>query len=158
MKHDTLVILGATGDLTKRLLMPALYRLHRLGLTPDLNIVGYAMQKWSRDRFEKHIHKAIKSFAPDFSAKDWNSFRKHLDYVGGKLEVGDLRNLKKKIGARTLFYMALPPALFGEASQALGEAGFAKAPRGGWRRVVVEKPFGHDLGSAQELRKQMHIH
>ncbi len=158
MSGDTLVILGATGDLTKRLLMPALFRLHRLGLTKDLRIVGYAMQKWSQKHFKDHIHKALRSFAEDFKTKDWNRFSQRLDYVGGKLEPDQLLALKEKVGPRTLFYLALPPALFGPAAQALGEAGFANAPRGGWRRLVVEKPFGRDLASASELREQMHTH
>jgi len=156
MSQDTLVILGATGDLTKRLLMPALFRLHCLGLTDDLEIVGYAMQKWSEKRFKEHIHKALKSFAEDFKTRQWDRFSQRLSYVAGKLEPDQLGSLDAKIGPRTLFYLALPPALFGPAAQALGEAGFAKAPRGGWRRLVVEKPFGHDLASARELREQMH--
>ena len=154
----TLVILGATGDLTQRLLMPALYRLHRLGLTPDLRILGYAMDDWTRAHFEKHIHDALKAFAPGFTARDWNRFRKRLDYVSGRLDPSDLARIKDKLAPATLFYMALPPPLFGTASQALGEAGFNLAPRGGWRRLVVEKPFGTDLASAEKLRAQMHAH
>ena len=67
MAATTLVILGASGDLTKRLLMPALYRLHTLGLTRDLRIVGYAMEAWSREHFERHIQEALQSFAPDYT-------------------------------------------------------------------------------------------
>ena len=158
MSDTTLVILGATGDLTQRLLMPALYRLHRLGLTKDLRILGYAMEKWSRERFENHIHKALKSFAPDYTEAQWKRFSKQLDYVGGQLDPDDLGRIKDKLTPSTLFYMALPPPLFGPASQALGEAGLASAPRGGWRRLVVEKPFGTDLASAKQLRAQMHAH
>jgi glucose-6-phosphate 1-dehydrogenase len=159
MRYETtLVILGATGDLTQRLLMPALYRLHRLGLTPGLRIVGYAKEDWSRQRFEHHIHKALKAFAPDYAAGAWRRFSKQLDYVGGELVPADLARLKDELAPTALFYLALPPPLFGPAAQALGEAGFADAPRGGWRRLVVEKPFGTDLASAQKLREQMHAH
>ncbi|GLQ86913.1 glucose-6-phosphate dehydrogenase [Dyella flagellata] len=158
MAATTLVILGASGDLTQRLLMPALYRLHALGLTRDLRIVGYAMDKWSREHFERHIQKALRSFASDYSPAQWNRFRRQLDYVGGELDPGQLAALKDKLSPASLFYLALPPPLFGKAATALGEAGFAKAPRGGWRRLIVEKPFGTDLDSAQALRQTMHTH
>jgi glucose-6-phosphate 1-dehydrogenase len=158
MKATTLVILGASGDLTQRLLMPALYRLHALGLTPDLRIVGYAKELWSRDHFEKHIHKALQAFAPDFKPAHWNRFRRQLDYVGGELQADGLSALKEKLSPFTLFYLALPPSLFGMAATGLGEAGFSKAPRNGRRILVVEKPFGTDLASAQSLRKEMHTH
>ncbi|GLQ48332.1 glucose-6-phosphate 1-dehydrogenase [Dyella lipolytica] len=158
MAATTLVILGASGDLTQRLLMPALYRLHALGLTRDLRIVGYAKEPWSREHFERHIHKALQAFAPDFKEAQWNRFRRQLDYVGGELQADQLFALKDKLNPDALFYLALPPALFGVAATALGEAGFAKGPRNGWRRLVVEKPFGTDLASAQVLREQMHAH
>ncbi|GLR00023.1 glucose-6-phosphate dehydrogenase [Dyella mobilis] len=158
MTATTLVILGASGDLTQRLLMPALYRLHTLGLTSDLRIIGYAKEAWSRQHFEKHIHEALQAFAPDFKTADWNRFRRQLDYVGGELQADQLAALKDKLAPSTLFYLALPPPLFGVAATALGEAGFSKNPRGGWRRLVVEKPFGTDLASAQELRARMHDH
>jgi glucose-6-phosphate 1-dehydrogenase len=158
MTATTLVILGASGDLTQRLLMPALYRLHTLGLTPDLRIVGYAMEPWSREHFEQHIHKALQSFAQDFKPAHWNRFRRQLDYVGGELKADQLAALKSKLSPASMFYLALPPPLFGVAASALGEAGFSKGPGGGWRRLVVEKPFGTDLASAQALREQMHAH
>ncbi|GAB2571662.1 glucose-6-phosphate dehydrogenase [Dyella jejuensis] len=158
MTATTLVILGASGDLTQRLLMPALYRLHALGLTSDLRIVGYAKEPWSRDYFQRHIHKALQSFAEDFKPAHWSRFRRQLDYVGGELQADQLAALKDKLSPSTLFYLALPPPLFGVAATALGEAGFAKSPHGGWRRLVVEKPFGTDLASAQLLREQMHAH
>jgi glucose-6-phosphate 1-dehydrogenase len=158
MTATTLVILGASGDLTKRLLMPALYRLHTLGLTPDLRIVGYAMEPWSREYFVEHIHEALKAFAPDFKPAQWNRFRRQLDYVGGELKADQLVALKSKLSPASMFYLALPPPLFGVAATALGEAGFSKSPRGGWRRLVVEKPFGTDLASAEALREQMHAY
>jgi glucose-6-phosphate 1-dehydrogenase len=154
----TLVILGASGDLTQRLLMPALYRLHTLGLTRDLRIVGYAKERWNREHFEKHIQKALQAFSPYYKTADWNRFRHQLDYIGGELEPDQLSQLKSKLAPATLFYLALPPQLFGVAAKALGEAGFAKSPRNGWRRLVVEKPFGTDLASAQALRQEMHAY
>lgn len=158
MSDTTLVILGATGDLTKRLLMPALFRLHQRGLTPGLRIVGYAMETWTEKRFHNHIHRALKSFADDYDEGDWQTFRAKLGYRSGQLAPDDLAPLAEQLALRTLFYLALPPSLFGTAAKALGEAGMTEAPAKGWRRLVVEKPFGTDLASAQKLRRQMHAH
>ncbi|GAB3023046.1 glucose-6-phosphate dehydrogenase [Oleiagrimonas citrea] len=155
---NTLVILGATGDLTRRLLLPALYRLHTLDLIGDLRIVGYALEKWSRERFERYVHGGLKKFAEHFDEAQWESFRERLEYRSGELKAEAVGALKPLLSPGTLFYLALPPALFGAAADALGEAGFAHAPRGGWRRLVVEKPFGSDLESAKKLRTQMHVH
>ena len=156
--RTTLVILGATGDLTRRLLLPALYRLHTLDLIDDLRIVGYAMETWSPERFERHVHDGLKRFADDFSTAQWTTFRERLDYRHGKLDVDAVGVLDELLSPGTLFYLALPPSLFGPAAEALGQAGFAKPPRGGWRRLVVEKPFGNDLASARKLRLSMHQH
>jgi glucose-6-phosphate 1-dehydrogenase (EC 1.1.1.49) len=153
-----LVILGATGDLTARLLMPAIYRLHQRGLTPDLRIIGYARPDWSCKEFQSYVHKALKKYSKDFSEAQWKKFAPMLDYAGGELEAGDLKKIKDRLPPSALFYLALPPPLFGPAAQALGEAGFATAERGGWRRLMVEKPFGTDLASAEKLRAQMHAH
>ncbi|MGA9334568.1 MAG: glucose-6-phosphate dehydrogenase [Rudaea sp.] len=156
MAKTTLVILGANGDLTRRLLMPALFRLHCQGLIPNLRILGYAREAGSTERLRRNVHKALQSFAENFNAEKWNGFSNKLDYVRGELNREDLSAIRKQITAGTLFYLALPPSLFGTAAQALGDAGFAKAPHGGWRRLIVEKPFGTDLASARKLRTQMH--
>ncbi|HET7266837.1 MAG TPA: glucose-6-phosphate dehydrogenase [Oleiagrimonas sp.] len=158
MSDTTLVILGATGDLTKRLLMPALYRLHKRGLTPDLKIVGYSIEDWTAKRFKTHIARALKSFAEDFTQEACDSFCAKLDYVSGELEPDDIKQLESRLSPRSLFYLALPPSLFGPAAEALGDAGMTESPQRGWRRLVVEKPFGTDLASAENLRAQMHAH
>ncbi|MDA3914306.1 glucose-6-phosphate dehydrogenase [Oleiagrimonas sp.] len=158
MKASALVILGASGDLTRRLLLPALYRLHARKLIGDLRIIGYALEKWSPERFEKHVHKALSQFVPELDEAGWNEFRARLDYRHGELKAEPLAALGDLAAAGTLFYLALPPSLFGTASEALGEAGLSSAPRGGWRRLVVEKPFGSDLASAKQLRTRMHAH
>src|SRR5699024_8097630 len=88
----------------------------------------------------------------------WKAFQKKLTYVSGELNPDDLTPLKDKLAPRSLFYLALPPSLFGTAAKALGEAGMTESSASGWRRLVVEKPFGTDLASARKLRKQMHTH
>ncbi len=155
---NAMVILGATGDLTQRLLMPALYRLHVLGLIGDLRIVGYALETWSQERFEQHVHGGLSKFAEGFDARHWERFRQRLDYRHGELKAEAVAALEPHLAPGTLFYLALPPSLFGQAAGALGEAGFSKPPRSGWRRLVVEKPFGSDLASAMKLRQDMHRH
>ncbi|HEU0197661.1 MAG TPA: glucose-6-phosphate dehydrogenase [Nevskiaceae bacterium] len=153
-----LVICGAYGDLTQRLLMPALFRLHTLGLTPQLRIVGYARRDLGVPHFKQHIHDALKAFAPDFTEAKWNSFDARLDYVSGELTAEDAARLAPKLAPKTVFYLALPPRFFGPAAQALGTAGFTQPPKNGWRRLMVEKPFGTDLATAEALRTQMHTH
>lgn len=155
MPKANLVILGATGDLTQRLLMPALYRLHRLGYTRGLKITGYAREGWNPKRFRDHIHKALRTFAPDYKAGESRRFCAGLDYLSGGLEAKQMGELTRRIKGSALFYLALPPPLFGTAAVALGEAGLTKTSKG-WRRLVVEKPFGTDLASAEALRKQVH--
>lgn len=155
MPDTNLVILGATGDLTQRLLMPALYRLHQLGYARDLKITGYAIEDWSAQRFRDHIQKALHTFVPDYKAEEGQEFCAGLDYITGSLEAGQMKEIGHRIKGSALFYLALPPPLFGTAAAALGEAGLAQTSKG-WRRLIVEKPFGTDLASAEVLRKQIH--
>lgn len=151
----TLVIIGATGDLTRRLLFPALYRLWALKELPPLRIVGYAVEDWSRDKFRTHLSDNVKQFAEKFDSHAWDRLAQHIDYQQGDLTAASLASLKDKITESTLFYLALPPQLFGDAAEGLGAAGLSKS-ESGWRRLVVEKPFGWDLESAEVLRKRIH--
>lgn len=158
MADTAVVIFGATGDLTQRLLMPAMFRLHHLGLAPDFKIVGFAPQDWSADRFRDHIHDGLKQFAPEFSESDWDAFHPRLDYVSGDLDAAGLAKLAEHLLPHTIFFLALPPSVFGQAATALGEAGYSRAEGGGRRILMVEKPFGSDLKSAVALRQQMHAY
>ncbi len=156
-KPVTLVIIGATGDLTRRLLLPAIYHLYAVNKWPAVKIVGYAMESWTKEKFLTHIEDNLKTFAPQFDPAVWAKFAPLLDYQAGDLTPASLKALNAFAPGPTLFYLALPPQLFGTASQGLGEAGLASEDSG-WRRLVVEKPFGWDLASATALRKQMHEH
>jgi len=155
MAGVNLVILGATGDLTQRLLMPALYRLDRRGRARGLRITGYSIEAWSRERFRDHVHEALRAFAPDYQAAQARRFCAGLDYLGGGLDAGQMAPLARRIQGSALFYLALPPSLFGRAAVTLGQAGLARTAKG-WRRLAVEKPFGADLASAEALREQIH--
>jgi len=158
MSNTSLVILGASGDLTKRLLMPSLFELHKLGLIPSLNIIGYSIDKWNRDDFVKHLHDFLAESDKDFDEAEWQKFSQHLDFVSGSLEASELKQLDDKVTGAALFYLALPPTLFGQAALAIGEAGLAKEEADNWRRILIEKPFGTNLATAEELRNQVHKH
>lgn len=153
---STVVIIGATGDLTRRLLFPAIYRLYALHEWPDANIIGYAMEDWSRDKFLAHLEENLKQFEKDFDAGIWAELSARIDYVQGDLTKKCLLSLSPKISASALFYLALPPQLFGDAAAGLGQAGFAKETKNDYRRLVVEKPFGWDFDSAKALRERIH--
>lgn len=156
MKPLSLVILGASGDLTKRLLMPSLFRLHQLGLISKLNIIGYSCDQWNDSDFIEHVHDALSEFVLDFDDEKWISFSKCLSFISGSLDVKDLATLSKKIDGSALFYLALPPTLFAKAAVKIGEAGLSIESSSYWRRILIEKPFGTDLDSAQFLHSQIH--
>jgi glucose-6-phosphate 1-dehydrogenase len=159
-----MVIFGASGDLTKRLLMPALYNLICEDLLPaQFALIGVAMDELTTDSFRERMNNDIKQFntRTEFDQPKWDDLSKRLYYIPGKF--GDestftkLRDMVAKLeaqyqtGGNTLFYLATPPSVFGLISGNLEKAGFKKPP--GWKRIIVEKPFGTDLPSAIELNK-----
>ena len=161
-----LVIFGASGDLTKRLLMPALYNLACDGLLPrSFAIVGIALDELTTDSFRLRMARDIKTFntRKDFDQVAWDDLSSRLHYTVGKFADAAaferLRELVKQLdqqhqaGGNVLFYLATPPALFGLISANLDKAGFKQGP--GWKRIIVEKPFGTDLPSAQALNKEI---
>ncbi len=159
MDHDksapVFVILGASGDLAYRLLMPAIYRLFRAGRWQS-RVVGFAPDDWDESHFQDRVKEGLKAFVEEFSGESWSQFRDLLGYKQGELSADGVSVLKTEVGeGPAVFYLALPPALFGQAAQALAQAGLNKAPDAA-RRLVVEKPFGHDLDSARALRQQLH--
>ncbi|MCY0879768.1 MAG: glucose-6-phosphate dehydrogenase [Firmicutes bacterium] len=150
----TFVILGASGDLTYRLLMPAIYRLYAHGHW-SWNVVGYAPDAWDTAAFRAHIKEGVHAFVPEFQESVWTSFQDLITFSSGELEPEGCRRLQRKVGdSPAVFYLALPPTLFGTAAVALGEAGLANPAA--QRRLVVEKPFGHDEASASALRETLH--
>jgi glucose-6-phosphate 1-dehydrogenase len=164
-----MVIFGASGDLTKRLLMPALYNLLCDELLPSqFAIVGMAMDELTTDNFRERMTRDIQTFntRKDFDAKAWDRLCSRLHYIPGKF--GDeaafarlheqVTRLDTQHQARgnVLFYMATPPSVFGLISVNLDKAGFTQMP--GWKRIIVEKPFGTDLPSARALNQQILSH
>ncbi len=152
---DALVLFGATGDLSKRKLFPALYHLERRGRlsTP---IIGVARSDWTDDSFRQHAHDAIIAAIPDAAAATIDALCARLDLIAGDYAApatwADLRStLDKHHSSHAVFYMAIPPTMFPTVATALAGEGLNE--RG---RIVVEKPFGRDLASAQELNTTLH--
>ena len=163
-----MVIFGASGDLTERKLIPALYYLHRHGLLPQgFSVVGCARSSFSDDQFRERQHEAVRKYL-DLPSEDesyLSSFLEGVFYIRGDYGSADayerlvkaLDDLDEKrgTGGNRLFYMATPPSFFGDIVRNLGASGLARPKHEGksWTRVVIEKPFGHDLESARELNR-----
>jgi glucose-6-phosphate 1-dehydrogenase len=154
-KRTTFVIVGASGDLAYRLLMPAIFRLQQMGQWSS-PIIGYAPDAWDDSGFKEHVRTGLKEFVPSFDDKSWQAFSPLVSFRQGELSGQDFQALSHVIAdGPAVFYLALPPTLFGTAAQALADAGLNNGSAG-TRRLVVEKPFGHDLASAESLRMQLH--
>ena len=160
----TVVIFGANGDLTKRKLMPALYRLaYERRLPASFAILGNSRTPLSDDAFRDKMHEAVKRFLEDspFDEDIWTSFARNLYFTAGDLNDPELFS---KIGAKlgelcrpnVLYYLSTQPSYYGTVVDGLGAAGIGESRPGGWRRIVIEKPFGHDLESARELDARIH--
>jgi glucose-6-phosphate 1-dehydrogenase len=155
------VIFGATGDLTKRKLMPALCRLLGEGCLDGVRILGIGRSRMTDDVFQAYVREALNSSekTKHLDDKDWDEFAKRLHYLQGEL---DSDETYRKIAARLeeltsqgashnhLFYLATPPSLAPAIVKGLGKAKLANEDKH-WSRVVVEKPFGRDLESAKAL-------
>ncbi|KPL90587.1 glucose-6-phosphate dehydrogenase [Herpetosiphon geysericola] len=159
----TVVIFGATGDLTARKLLPALYNLAREGMVPaGFSLLGVGRRPWSDDDFRAEMRKSAEQFSrvQPINEEVWQTFAEGLFWVGG--EFGDI-NTYEQIASRLeqidqqrstngnrLFYLAIPPSWFDDAISNLQKVKLTEQSHG-WSRIIVEKPFGHDYKSAQEL-------
>ena len=165
----TVVFFGASGDLVKRMLMPAMYNL-RLGdiLPANYGIVGFSRSEFDDEQFRDEMHKSIDEFSRTGPAKDplWSDFAKRLSYVSGSFDdLSAYAQLKRLIeqndaefgtAGNRLFYLSTPPSLFGTIIDMLENAGLGpKANTKGWTRIIVEKPFGTDLESARALQAEV---
>jgi glucose-6-phosphate 1-dehydrogenase len=160
----TLVIFGASGDLTHRKLVPALYNLYRRDRLPaKFRIAGTSRTPYSHDEFRQRMRESVQEFAGvEIDDATWEGFASKLFYFPGNLkEREDYEMLSKKIGeleespANRIYYLAIAPEYYFITIQKLGESGLARE-NDGWRRVVIEKPFGRDLSSAHELNEIVH--
>jgi glucose-6-phosphate 1-dehydrogenase len=176
-----MVIFGAFGDLTKRLVVPALYNLDRTGLLPkNFVLIGVDLAEGTDESWRQHLHQMLESFIGDKSAefsvqaideKLWGSLAGRMRYVKGDITKPELYQALKDVLAgvqkqydtagNVIFYLAVADRFFGPVVDRLGEAGLSDEPEqeegrsGFWRRVVIEKPFGHDLQSAKALNARI---
>jgi glucose-6-phosphate 1-dehydrogenase len=150
---DVLVIFGITGDLARVMTFHSLYRLEKRGLI-NYPIVGVAVDHWSADDLRKHASDAIEATGEAIDPDVFDRLAARMSYLPGDFtSPATYKNLAKTIkgAARPLFYLEIPPSLFGRVVQGLHEAGLTKSCR-----VVVEKPFGHDRESAIALADELH--
>ena len=172
-----IVIFGAFGDLTKRLVMPAIYNLGCEKVLPEkVAVIGVDLAEGDKNSWAKHLHTMLESFigntASEFDVDHieegvWSDLASRMDYVRGDMTkselYADIGVALDKAGygkGNVIFYFAIADRFFSVVASQLGKAGLTKQDEDGgehrfWRRVVVEKPFGHDVGSAVALNKSL---
>jgi glucose-6-phosphate 1-dehydrogenase len=158
-----LVIFGVTGDLARKKLMPAVYDLANRGLLPPgFSLVGYARRDWADQDFAAIVHDSVKEHArTPYREEVWSQLSEGVRFVAGDFaDDAAFETLRKTIltldeergtGGNHAFYLSVPPKFFPDVVGQLKKHGLADGGDGSWRRVVIEKPFGHDLASAREL-------
>jgi glucose-6-phosphate 1-dehydrogenase len=155
--QPTLVVLGASGDLAARLLFPALLSLEFRERLEDLKIIGYARQEWTTEQFHENLSAAIDMSGVDVDKKYFDRFIERIEFHGGDISIESLRGLTSVLDGPAIFYLALPPGVFADAAEKISRAGLADETKG-FRRLVIEKPFGTDLETALALNEQLHSH
>jgi glucose-6-phosphate 1-dehydrogenase len=152
------VLVGATGDLAKRKLLPGLFHLASAGFIPGCRVVGVSLDEITVDEFRERVRAALTEFCPrKVSPKDWDHFAASLDYVsmsaGAEALKAAVHRAEKSLSgeARRLHYLSVPPIAALPAVQLLGEAGLVEHSR-----IIMEKPFGTDLASAVALNTRLH--
>ncbi|MBL8928814.1 MAG: glucose-6-phosphate dehydrogenase [Kineosporiaceae bacterium] len=158
-----LVLFGVTGDLARKKLMPAIYDLsHRGLLPPGFSLIGFARRDWADQDFEQIVHDSVREYArTPFRETVWRQLAEGCRFVPGEFSddhafdelarvVDELDAARGTMG-NYAFYMSVPPKFFPQVTKQLARSGLSEPGPGQWRRVVIEKPFGHDLASAREL-------
>jgi glucose-6-phosphate 1-dehydrogenase len=158
-----LVMFGVTGDLARKKLMPAIYDLANRGLLPPgFSFVGFARRDWEDEDFAQLTYQAVKEYArTPFRDAVWQQLSEGVRFVSGsfsddeafdQLAATVIRlDAERGTGGNYAFYLSIPPGQFPTVVRQLKRSGLSDPSDGGWRRVVIEKPFGHDLASAREL-------
>jgi glucose-6-phosphate 1-dehydrogenase len=168
VESATVVIFGASGDLTRRKLVPALHSLGCEGLLPQsVHVLGVARSDLTDEAFRDRLYQGVTDYArlTPGMCELWSSFASRLSYLVGAYDDSEtyrrlaqrLEQLDAEAGTsgNRLFYLATPPVLYLSIIDQLGRAGLNKSGPG-WTRIIIEKPFGHDLASAKQLNEQVH--
>ncbi len=153
---DALVVFGITGDLAKKMTFRSLYRLEQRGLL-TCPVVGVAVEEWTVESLREHARKAIEASGEEVDAKVFERFAARLSYVSGDFNSeATYQHLATALGdaARPMFYLEVPPSLFATVVAGLAKGKLLEKGKRG--RVVMEKPFGHDLASARALADELH--
>ncbi|KQO99888.1 glucose-6-phosphate dehydrogenase [Leifsonia sp. Leaf264] len=164
---SALIIFGVTGDLSRKKLMPAVYDLANRGLLPPgFGLVGFARRDWEDQDFMKIVHDSVKQYArTEFREEVWTQLAQGIRFVPGTFDddaafetlketLAELDRDRGTMGNHA-FYLSIPPKAFPQVTEQLRRSGLAEAEDGQWRRVVIEKPFGHNLESARELNQMV---
>ena len=166
-ESTSIIIFGASGDLTWRKLVPALYNnFKKERLSTCANIIGFARRPYSNETFRDKLRNGVEKFSPEsFDTTTWGIFAGKIHYFNGSLDNSDdfleldlfLRSLENGPSNR-LYYLATAPEFYMPIAGFLGAAGMTKDDEdyGTWRRIIIEKPFGRDLASALELNHSVH--
>jgi len=161
-----LALFGASGDLAKRKLFPALLNLRKAGLLPnDFAVLGLATSEMTSEAFRDRLSGELPTFLPDLDPQQWAWLRERIHYLPGDFRspelyarlVTTLKEIDGKAGTRgsVLFYLATPPDFFGDVTERLHEVGLLTESDESWRRVIIEKPFGDSYESARELNVRL---
>jgi glucose-6-phosphate 1-dehydrogenase len=160
----SIVIFGASGDLTQRKLVPSLFNLYLKERMPEkFRIVGYGNTAFTNEQFQAHLKEGLDEFASfEYTDEGWKRFAATLEYLQGRYtDLADFRKLDKFLmswqngAGNRIYYMATPPGVFPNIIDLLGMTD-QLGEQNGWRRVVIEKPFGTDYASAHSLNEQIH--
>ncbi|MEO3827528.1 glucose-6-phosphate dehydrogenase [Actinomadura sp. B10D3] len=163
-----LVLFGVTGDLSRKKLLPAIYDLANRGLLPPgFSLVGFARRDWEHEDFRQIAYESVKAHArTPFREDVWTHLSEGMHFVPGTFDdAGAFDALSMAVkeldesrgtGGNYAFYLSIPPKAFPQVVEQLQRSGLADREEGAWRRVVIEKPFGRDLKTAQELNDTVH--
>ncbi len=163
-KPTLIIIFGVTGDLARRKLIPSLFSNYiKRRLPNQLKIIGVGRREWTDDTLVEHAHQSLKDFAAGiFDESAWNTFKQALSYAKVNLPKPETyQNLKDHLAqlddgdANRLYYLSIAPEFYADVISNLGRLDMAREV-GGWRRIVIEKPFGYDLKTAQSLNRVVH--